>query len=321
MSQKESIRAFINWLGRNISVLFSLLGILVTIYFAVLYVPSYLKEARLEKIRNINSSLIDTIQDSLYNDQELQRSDIEALIHGKELKYSVSYPYSVDELLVQVEESFYANRFIPYEKRQAIIDKIKILRGQPNVNVSPTPNIALSRDFGSLFTTLGISVVTVLLMVLVVYSTYRAYNKERQLEVEEAVNAQTDEIAESVKSGVDYERLVEAAIKDLGFDYEVATERDQGYDFVIRTSKGSLYVEAKYSSRARLSAAVVQVLPYLIGQLQANVALVTNVPPPPFAIDSIDRVNELNRFKVYVVVANTKQNITGELRKVLDQIE
>ncbi|MGZ5438078.1 MAG: hypothetical protein ACXWID_13855 [Pyrinomonadaceae bacterium] len=318
ISRSDSARGVFDWLGRNISTLFSLVGILVTVYFAAFYVPSYLKEAQQEKIRTMNASLIGSIQDSLYNEQDIQRSDVEALIHGKELKYNLQYPFSVDELLVQVEESFYDNKFIPYEKRKVIVNKIKLLRGQTSSTPNPTPpDASVIRKLSGLPLTAVLAVLSTLVSALGLYSLYSRAKIEKEIEVEQAVNAEADQIAEAVKTGFDYEHLVEAAIRDLKMEYESVGGADAGYDFLIKTPKGNLYIEAKYSSRLRLPSAALQFFGARAARFQGHAVLVTNAPPPPFAIDTIDKLNELNRFKTYVVIGQTREMITEGLGKII----
>ncbi|WP_206602044.1 hypothetical protein, partial [Pseudomonas aeruginosa] len=63
---------------------------------------------------------MDDVQELLFDEKVIAIEDIDSFIRGKELKRGISYPYTSDELLLQVQERFMGNKFIPMEKRQAI---------------------------------------------------------------------------------------------------------------------------------------------------------------------------------------------------------
>src|SRR5690606_29908590 len=117
-----------NWVVKNFSNLFTIIGIALTIYFSIFYVPDYIRDNENEKIKNINQDLIESIQEIIYNKHKINQNQIKALIRGKEIKHRVKYPYSPDELLIQTQEIFMANKFIPLNERITVVSRIDSLR-------------------------------------------------------------------------------------------------------------------------------------------------------------------------------------------------
>jgi hypothetical protein len=61
---------------KNVANIFTIIGVLLTIYFSVFYVPGYIREYQNEKIKNINKNLIETLQEIIYNNENLTIHDI-----------------------------------------------------------------------------------------------------------------------------------------------------------------------------------------------------------------------------------------------------
>lgn len=96
----------------------SCLGVLATLYFSLFYVPDYIQQITNSKITEIHISLIDTIQEFIFNEKQIDIDAIQNIIKGKELKFGVKYPFSAYELLVQVQEDFVQNKFIDLDTRK-----------------------------------------------------------------------------------------------------------------------------------------------------------------------------------------------------------
>lgn len=315
------MKNFFEWLKRNISTLFSILGILATIYFSLFYVPDYLKEAKLEKVRNVNINLIETVQESLYNDQDFQIADIESLIRGKELKYNVTYPYSVDELLVQVQEGFYGNKFIPLEKRKFLSERITALRAQAKSTVT-LPTESQKSEFWRNAPPFALAAVGIIISLFGLYSVYFKAKKEKEIEIEQGVNLKTEQIEESVKSGFEYERLVGEALKELNLKCrQESVTASRGYDFLVEGEKSKFIIEAKYSIRSNLHPSFVS--PFLISAslFSGDAILVSNVPLSKSSLALVEKLNTVNKNKIYIVIADSKDEIKSKLKELIDSHE
>src|SRR5690606_3443123 len=127
-----------NWLVKNFSNLFTIIGIVLTVYFSLFYVPDYIRDNENERVKNINADLIESVQEVVYNNYELDQKQIEALIKGKEIKFKIEYPYSPKELLIQTQETFMANKFIPLNERVKVVKKIDSIRNSLKIDVPIT---------------------------------------------------------------------------------------------------------------------------------------------------------------------------------------
>ena len=117
-----------HWVLKNSWNLFGILGVLGTFYFSLFYVPDYVDQISSGKTNVIHERLVGDVQELFFYDQSVSANEIEALIKGKELSSKTEYPYSPDELLVQVQERFMGNKFIPIIKRKKLFETINEIR-------------------------------------------------------------------------------------------------------------------------------------------------------------------------------------------------
>lgn len=313
------MKNFFDWIKRNISTLFSIIGIVVTIYFAVFYVPDYLREAKLEKVRNINTSLIETVQELIYNDQELQIADLEVLIKGKEIKYGVTYPYSADELLVQVQEGFYENKFIPLDKRKNLSDKITSLRSQ----IKPpedTDNKSRKNDLGTELISWGIAILGVIASLIGFYVMYLKSREEKEIELEQEVELKADQIERSIKTGFQYEKYVGEALAELNLKYESQSgHSDQGYDFLVELKNSKVLIEVKYARHMISMPAISQAL-IAASMISGNLILISNVPLTKRNGEFISKFTAENNIKFYSIVSDSKEEIKNQLKQIIREL-
>src|SRR5690606_16399407 len=100
------METFWKWIIKNLSNIFGLIGILLTLYFGVLYVPSWLREAQQEKFISAQRNLQQSVKELIYSDSICTYSEIDVLIKAKELKLNQTYPLSPEEILTETQESF-----------------------------------------------------------------------------------------------------------------------------------------------------------------------------------------------------------------------
>jgi len=124
------LKALLNWAIKNAWNLFGAVGVAGTFYFSLMYVPDYVTEITKGKVNVIHESLIDDIQEIAFNERTLSLKYVDTLIHGRELSQGTAYPYTSDELLMQVQERFMGNKFIPLEKREEIFKAVDAVRSQ-----------------------------------------------------------------------------------------------------------------------------------------------------------------------------------------------
>ena len=123
-------KAFIRWIKRNSSNIYGLLGIALTIYFGVVYVPEWAKDAQKEKVYSAQNHVIQSIKELTYNDSTANISEIKSIIIGKELEQELTIPYSVYEILSLSQSSFVEDKYLSLIERKKVINRIEILKGQ-----------------------------------------------------------------------------------------------------------------------------------------------------------------------------------------------
>ena len=135
----------------NLSNIFSVVGIGLTVYFAVFYVPNYVEEIEIKKIESTHESLVESIQELVYNNHAVDAGDIETLIRGKELSGHLEYPFTSEELLIQVQDRFLENKFIPLDQRKALIEKLDEIREALPAPVVEAPEEDRKTKFTSIY--------------------------------------------------------------------------------------------------------------------------------------------------------------------------
>lgn len=124
------MKSVVNWILKNAWNLFGAIGVAGTFYFSLMYVPDYVKDIATSKVTVVHESLMDDIQELIFYEKDISISDVKTFIRGKELKQGVEYPFTSEELLVQIQERFMGNKFIPLEKRELILKSISTIRSQ-----------------------------------------------------------------------------------------------------------------------------------------------------------------------------------------------
>ncbi|WP_139800536.1 hypothetical protein, partial [Kluyvera intermedia] len=122
------MKSILNWVMKNGWNIFSFIGVIGTFYFSLIYVPGYVKDITAAKVNITHESLVDDVQELLFYNKKLTIDDVNSFIKAKELEQGTPYPYSADELLLQIQDRFMGNKFIPLEKRELLMDTVKSIR-------------------------------------------------------------------------------------------------------------------------------------------------------------------------------------------------
>lgn len=233
------MKQFLLALKSNLPNIFSLIGITLTIYFSVFYVPEYLQELKLQKIENINNSLILTVQELIYNRNPVEIEELQTLIRGKELKLHVEYPYTLDELLIQTQERFLDNKFIPLDQRKAIFERIDSIRTRIPDKIKPEiQKDVQSTDFISIIA----SAIGLIAAILGVYSVWAKTKSEKELEIQDRFEETKKEIELKVREGVIAENIILEVLRKIFQRGKINRDPHQiGIDFVVEINEEDLY--------------------------------------------------------------------------------
>ncbi|TYP95428.1 hypothetical protein LX73_0731 [Fodinibius salinus] len=194
--------------------------------------------------------------------------------------------------MIQVQESFLSNKFIPLEKRKNIVEEVDSIRS----SIYPTLSSGIDDSLSSIVASYGkktesendliatiidiLSIITALTALIVgLYSIFSKAKAEQEAEVEEKVESKKDEIEEGFRRAFDFENLVGNILKNVT-DFEITRTNPREYltDFEINSPKGKIGVEVKYSVQDRLMGNVVHQIKHYSSQYDLGIIVVSNVP-------------------------------------------
>ena len=300
------MKEFLAWLKDNLSHMFALVGILLTIYFSIFYVPQYSEDIRLKRIEGMNSELISTIQELAYNKHQIDSHDIETLIEGKELRDNIEYPYTVDQLLVQVQETFLANKFIPLESRKELVEAIDTVRAtiKPVTPEEDPKEESAKFNWLSLFAA-GLGVIVSMLGSFSLYSSAR---KQREDEVDERVVAQKEIFQHRIKRAFALEEFVGKRLEAIygPENVEGESQTDIGVDYLVRKDGMPKFaVEVKFTDTDLIPLRTINQVGKIAKDFGYPVVLVTNASLTKNARYKFEKLNnEIKNSNIYVVSVN-----------------
>jgi hypothetical protein len=313
------MKEFWTWLKDNLSHMFSLVGILLTIYFSVFYVPQYSEDIKLKRIEGINSELISTIQELVYNKHQIDSHDIETLIEGKELRDNIEYPYTVNELLVQVQETFLANKFIPLDSRKELVESIDAIR--KTLTLQTLESTAKPKEIVTKFNWLPLvaTVLGVLVSSLGSFSLFSSAKKQRDEDVEERVVAQKEAFQHRIKRAFALEEFVGRKLESIyGADnIEREGQTDNGVDYLVRKNgKPKFAVEVNFTDTGLIPLRTINQIGTIAKSLGYPVVLVTNASLTKNAKNRFSKLNsELEGSNIYIVSVDEIEKIEEFLSK------
>jgi len=241
------------WIQNNIWNLVGAIGTIATLSFGLiglLIVPDYVKDIEYQKQKTANVELISDMQELVYTNQKIDSALVITLITGKEIKYGINFPYSPDSLLIELQESFISQRFLPIELRKELYDRTDSIRYQ--ISKSQISKIGKSKSEKSSMWQILLSIISSLLIALSAGIFYGLIIR-RKKEVEKEVEEKIEEIEQNRPSNLinykKFEQLVASVLEK--FDYELIDytqkPQDYGFDFLIKKNDKSIAVEVKGS--------------------------------------------------------------------------
>lgn len=246
---QNPINKIYSWSKKYFLNIFGVIGVLGTFYFSLFYVPDYVDYLLAERTSVIHESIVNDVQEFLFNNQELTVYDIQSLIKGKELSVGATYRYNVEELLVQVEDRFMSNKFIPLEKRKELVTTINNLRK----NYKPPKQQKKTGTFWNNLGSWGLSGLGVLLSILGVISLSEKYKREQEIEADiegELPIDENTEISETNVSSHEYEKMIKEICLEIGATIESEEPYHPGKpisrpDFEISINNHQFLIECK----------------------------------------------------------------------------
>lgn len=248
------MKKFFQWITKHLSTVFSVLGVTLTIYFSVFYLPNYIKELQNEKIKLVNDSIINGLQEQVYNENNVDLIFLKSLIRGKELKHKIHYPYSIDEILDQTKENFFENKYLNLQIRNDFNNRIELLRQSVKKEqvisdsiVQITDEKALSSNLiSNIFAPIVGAIIGILVSLLGLIGIYRRSKAEKDLDVVESIIKEKSDIVDIVSDEINLKyKLVGFLTKIEGVD-EIDTAG--GWDITFNFENSYYAIEFIFST-------------------------------------------------------------------------
>ncbi len=305
------------WITKHIGTLFSLLGVIATIYFSLFHIPEYLQEMKNEKVRNVHIDLVQSTQEVAYNDSiELDYKGIETLIKSKELKNEIQYPYSVNQLLSLVQESFMEQKFLPLEERQGLFQKLESIK-EKSEPALPNDNegVRLSKTFSWVAALIGLigSLVSLFGLWAAIKDKSELLKKEKE--------EKNKQIEKTVKNYHEFEKTIFNILQDSKSEFsfiDTVRKNDLGYDFIVENSKKSLLGEIKYYTHGhRLKTAFLEHFYHLCQLNGKSGILILNKEVSEKESELLQKFNTRSDIKIHAIVFRERNQLIEEINKIM----
>jgi hypothetical protein len=237
------------WFKKNIWNAISVIGTIATLVFGVyglLFVPDYVKNAYQERQSAASIEIVNDLKEIIYSDLKYDSLIIPTLKKGKELKYDIIFPKSNREIIVEVQEDFLSDKFLPLGERMKLYNKADSLKF-----VTPSDKIQISKaeSKASIFTILTyiLSILSLIISGLLMLGLFTRRKQEINQELEKKFEEIQETRPDFVSEYRNFENLVGQALIELKLDFEDFTKnpKDSSFDFVIKLGNKKIGLEVK----------------------------------------------------------------------------
>jgi len=309
---------FFNWLLKNISNIFSVFGIFLTVYFGFFYAPSWMEEMKNEQLRNAESEIQKSIKELVYSDSVFKVSEIKALVKAKELSLNIKYPYTINDILTQTQESFMEDKFLPLDKRKDLLNEIEKAK-------IPLPTTALSQkaeedkswlDLSTLFT----MIISVILAGLGIAGSFLKFKteKDKQDEIDNSIRDIPTEYNYN-GSGYEFEKdIIEIFSKEKSINNVVQAENGYEVDVVFEANNKKYFVEIKYLNRSKVGLNTIHRIINSIKDKEGIVWLIYNTQLTGLVASEIMKFNRESNIKIKPIKVTSPEELKNKLPELLN---
>ncbi len=309
------------WVKKNIWNVISVIGTIATLVFGVygvLFVPDYVKNAYQERQSVANIEIVNDVKEIIYSDLKFDSLLIQTLKTGKELKYDIIFPKTNSEIIVEVQEDFMSDKFLPLNERMKLYRKADSLK-----LITPSDKIQISKAESktSIFTilTYTLSILSLIISGLLMFGLFTRRKQEINQELEKKFEEIQETRPDFVSEYRNFENLVGQALSELKLEFEDFTKsaKDSAFDFVIKLGKKKIGLEVK--SRLRTDVLLKMRNQFDNSGLDSLI-IVTNriVDFTTFSmLSDLQKKTGLVRRKIYLISANNIDKLKNELTELL----
>jgi hypothetical protein len=235
---KQNIWNFISALGTVATLIFGFVGIFL--------VPSYVNDAYHQKQIQANKEIITDLQELFYSNEAIDSKTVSTLKRGKEIKINVAIPYSLEEILVEVQESFIDNKFLDLKNRKEIYNKIDSIK-----HILPKEQSVVYSQKAENKTVLIIIYIASAISLIISIMLFLGLLSKRKQQVNDEFQKKYEEIEESKPDSIityrNFENKVCEILNKLKLTFEDFTQKPSviGFDFIVQHNKKRIGIEVK----------------------------------------------------------------------------
>lgn len=322
-------KGFLITIFNNFSIVYTIIGIVSTIYLSCFFVPDYLIEKEQTKINAINDALISDLGKLLISGNIIEVSAINSMIKGKEIKANIKYPYSIKELLIQTQESTFANELIPGDVKNMLNTRLEELLkalsnttsfDQPEQSHESTIAKILKNNQAKIYLVASLGI---LLSLVGIYSIYYQYHLNKRVYLKTLFEENRIALEQQIRINLNFELVVASALKSLKMRYNAFIDKQNMSDISLQTESGkTIYIKSRHWQIGE-SIDPDSILNFikLVVSNKASGIFMTNIDNKQ-AFSSFDQHNKTNPTnKIYLIVGDTLEELKGMLLNSMNRIE
>ena len=322
-------KGFLITIFNNFSIVYTIIGIVSTIYLSCFFVPDYLIEKEQTKINAINDALISDLGKLLISGNIIEVSAINSMIKGKEIKANIKYPYSIKELLIQTQESTFANELIPGDVKNMLNMRLEELLkalsnttsfDQPEQSHESTIAKILKNNQAKIYLVASLGI---LLSLVGIYSVYYQYHLNKRVYLKTLFEENRIALEQQIRVNLNFELVVASALKSLKMRYNAFIDKQNMSDISLQTESGkTIYIKSRHWQIGE-SIDPDSILNFikLVVSNKASGIFMTNIDNKQ-AFSSFDQHNKTNPTnKIYLIVGETLEELKGMLLNSMNRIE
>lgn len=314
------MRTIFNLITRNLSNIFGLIGIVLTIYFGSVYVPTWNKENQNEKLNSAQRQSIQSIKELIFSDSLASVDEIKTIVYAKELEEKVIIPYTFYEILTLTQNSFMEDKFLPLYKRKELIKEIEQLKtillpeqAQEEVNKSKSQKGNLS-----LLTVLSIiiSLIAGLAGFISLYIKIRR-DKDKQEEITNEIEQSTTDISFRDFAMRTEKEFIETIREVVGVDATVPS-RDEGYDLHFNKDGRNYFVEFKLLAKSKVGLGSFKQFLYSIKDQTGEAWFIYNTDLTPLVMQEAKEFSDNNKqTTLRLLKVSNKKELQDRVKELL----
>lgn len=313
------------WILKNFGNIFSVFGVVATLYFGIFYIPDYIEESKNAKLKNASKEVIQSIKELVYSDSITTVKEISSLIRSKEVGANLEFENSDKWFLLKAEESFMEDKFIPLSDRRKLIQEIETLAlGLPKSTEDKSEKLQESK---SKWVSTSLSILGTILALLAGYFSFRVNYLTRKSKDEEIENELREALIETGVShgSVGYQKTEKAILEILkDSNYEInqnsINKTDREFDFEFRAGKRKYFIEVKV---LRASKVGLKSIESFLLQLRSRKGIGIFIYNTELTSLSASRIRDFNKIEkhsqVYSFQFTSKKDVEMRIKEIVEK--